>query len=153
MSAKSLEERIKRLEDIEAIKDLLSRYAHCVNKGWRGKKIDYAELHLLFAADVHYEIPDMDLVTNGLDELASSLRKETERVEFSMHAILNPRIEIVGNRACATCLMWIASRFEQARARAVYMSCDVQLSERSEGWRIDTVRVDFGEMISPEARQ
>ncbi|WP_228002293.1 hypothetical protein [Nocardia australiensis] len=36
MTETTLEQRIRRLEDLEAIRDLTARYADAINKGWNG---------------------------------------------------------------------------------------------------------------------
>ncbi|GLZ01778.1 hypothetical protein [Actinoplanes sp. NBRC 103695] len=51
MSTVSLEERILKLEDLEAIRDLTARYASAVNKGWNGKEIDVTAMPSIYAKD------------------------------------------------------------------------------------------------------
>ena len=51
MTESTLEQRIRRLEDLEAIRDLTARYANAVNKGWNGKTLDLDAIGDIFAAD------------------------------------------------------------------------------------------------------
>ncbi|WP_369204913.1 hypothetical protein [Streptomyces sp. PU-14G] len=64
MTATTLEERILRLEDIAAIRDLTARYADAINKGWNGKTVDADAIPNLFAADARWESFDGE-VTHG----------------------------------------------------------------------------------------
>jgi hypothetical protein len=148
MSAMSLEERIKRLEDIEAIKDLMSRYAFYINKGWNGREVDIDKMALIFTVDATWESRAMKLKAVGLEELMRGLRAATERNEFSMHSFTNPIIEVDGDEAKGNWLMWIASKRNGSAPNEVFMSEDLTYVRTERGWRIKTVELHFGMMLT-----
>lgn len=124
MTDTTLEQRLRRLEDIEAIRGLTARHADAINKGWNGKTLAL-----------------------GADAIAAELPEATGMVEFSMHAFLNPIITVDGDTSTGHWLMWIASLIADS-PRAIYMSADMTYTRTDQGWRIHTVRVDHGTKLS-----
>lgn len=55
MKNKSLKDRIQRLEDIEAIKDVTARYSFNINKGWNGREVNPHAMPSIFATDATWE--------------------------------------------------------------------------------------------------
>src|SRR5690349_12067713 len=51
----TLQQRIQRLEDLEAIRDLTARYADAINKGWNGKTVDLDAVAQVFTTDASWE--------------------------------------------------------------------------------------------------
>ena len=148
MTGPALEQRVQRLEDIEAIKDLTARYAAAVSKGWHGRTIDLAAIASIFTVDARWESHDMGLVTDGVDAIIASLPASTSMVEFSMHTFLNPVITLAADTAAGSWLMWIASTID-GDPRAVYMSADMTYTRTSHGWRIQTISVHHGMRLPP----
>ena len=105
MTATTLEERILRLEDIEAIRDLTARYADAVNKGWNGKTVDADAIPDIFAADARREGFDGE-VAHGAKAIAAELPKATSVVQLSMYTFLNPVITVDGDTATGACAGW-----------------------------------------------
>lgn len=149
MTESALEQRIRRLEDLEAIRDLTARYANAVNKGWNGKTLDLDAVGDIFAADARWHSYQGD-VTDGAAAIVAELPAATAVVEFSMHAFLNPIIEVDGNTATGDWLMWIASIIDSPDA--IYMSAEMTYTRSDTGWRIQTVRVHYGTKLSPLLR-
>jgi hypothetical protein len=143
-----LEQRIKRLEDLEAVKDVTARYAAAVSKGWNGKTVDLAAIGSVFASDARWESRDMGLAADGVDAIIASLPRSTSMVEFSMHAFLNPVITLDGDTASGSWLLWIASVIGQD-PRAVYLSADMTYTRTDQGWRIQAVDVHHGLRLPP----
>jgi ketosteroid isomerase-like protein len=146
MSKISLEERIQRLEDIEAIKDLTARYASAVNKGWNGREIDVEAMPSIYAEDARWDSDFMGVHAQGLEVIMAGLPESTAMVEFSMHSFLNPTITIDGDGATGNWLMWIASKVDDD-PRAVYLSADLTYTRTVEGWRIQSVNMQFGMIL------
>lgn len=142
----ALRERIQRLEDLEAIRDLTARYADAINKGWNGKTVDLDALAHVFATDARWESHEGE-VTDGIDAILAEVPATTSGVEFSMHAFVNPIIDLDGDTATAHWLMWVTSVMA-ADPRSVYMSADITYIRNSDSWRIHTVKVDFGTTLS-----
>jgi hypothetical protein len=138
----TLEGRVRRLEDIEAIKTLTARYASAVNKGWNGKTLDLEAIPQIFATDVRWSGDDFG-TTEGIDKIVAGLPAATAPVTFSMHAYLNPVISVDGDAASGSWLLWIASIYDGSPG-AVYMSADMTYTRTAARWRIQTVDVHKG---------
>jgi uncharacterized protein (TIGR02246 family) len=99
----TIEERLQRLEDLEAIRRLMLEYRSCLDrKDIRG----YANL---FAADGEFVAGDMR--AQGPDEifaLVDGMRGTllTDRGGDDVHIVANPTIEVDGDRATADS-MWL----------------------------------------------
>ena len=138
----TLEQRIRRLEDIDCVKNLTARYADAVNKGWAGKTLDLAVIPHIFAADARWTSVEFG-TTIGSAAMAATLPAVTAAVEFSMHAFLNPIITVDGDTAAGSWLMWIASVYD-AEPGTVHMSADMTYTRTAAGWRIQTVNIHNG---------
>ena len=146
MTVLNLEDRIRRLENIEAIKLLMARYALYINKGWHGKVVNVEEMPSIYATDAKWESADMNLSVTGLYEIMDSIRKETASVDFSMHSFTNPIIEVEDDRGTGNWLMWIINNTAGV-ARQVYISMDLTYRRTAEGWRIQTVNLQVGTVV------
>jgi hypothetical protein len=149
MTETALEQRVRRLEDIDAIKTLTARYASAVNKGWNGKTLDLDAIPQIFATDVVWTGDDFG-TTEGVDAIVAELPAATARVTFSMHVFLNPVISVDGDAATGSWLLWIASIFA-GDPGAGYLSADFTYSRTAVGWRIQTVHVHNGLRIPAAA--
>ncbi len=143
MSETSLEERVRRLEDLEAIKDLTARYATYVDKGWNGKTVDLEGLRTIFAVDATWNSVDMRTGGAGVEEIVQGAEAATAVVQFSMHSFTNPVITVDGDGATATWLLWVASKIG-GQARQVFMSEDVTYVRTTGGWRVKSVDLHIG---------
>ena len=93
MSSSDLEARITRLEDIEAIKQLKALYCDICDDMHNPNRIA-----ALFADDGIWESPDFG-TARGHDEIRALFQGFRDMFSFSQHNIMNPRIEINGERA------------------------------------------------------
>ncbi len=89
----TLEARITRLEDIEAIKQLKVRYSHVCDDDHNPDTITE-----LFAEDGIWESPDFG-VAKGHAEIRALFQRFRETFNFSQHNMSNPIIEVDGDRA------------------------------------------------------
>lgn len=95
MAQLTLEERITRLEDIEAIKQLKARYCDICDDMHNPDRIG-----ALFAEDGIWESPDFGQA-KGHAAIRELFQKFKAMFSFSQHNIMNPIIEVNGNRATA----------------------------------------------------
>ena len=93
MSASDLEARITRLEDIEAIKYLKALYCDICDDLHNPDRITS-----LFVEDGIWEIPGYGKA-QGHDEIRALFQQFHNMFSFSQHNIMNPRIDIHGERA------------------------------------------------------
>lgn len=89
----NLEQRIERLEDIEAIKQLKARYSHICDDDHNPKRIAS-----VFAEDGIWESPDFGQA-QGHEEIIELFRGFEKLFTFSQHNMMNPIIEVDGNNA------------------------------------------------------
>jgi len=93
MDMSALEQRITRLEDIEAIKQLKVRYSHICDDMHNPDNIAS-----VFAEDGIWESPDFGRAV-GHAAIRDLFRKFQQTFSFSQHNMMNPLIEVNGNRA------------------------------------------------------
>jgi hypothetical protein len=142
MTEATVEQRIRQLEDIEAIKAVTRCYAHAVNKGPNGKGLDLAAIPQIFTPGARWSSDELGTVI-GATAIAAELPTATAMVEFSMQAFLNPVITVYGDTATGSWLLWIASVLDH-RPGAAYLSADLSYLRTAAGWCIDSVQVHDG---------
>ena len=97
MAELTLEQRITRLEDIEAIKQLKARYCEICDDLHNPDRIAS-----VFAADAIWESEAFGKAV-GHDAIRELFQNFRDMFSFSQHNIMNPIIEVNGDRATA---MW-----------------------------------------------
>jgi hypothetical protein len=147
MTAKTLEQRIQRLEDIEALKNLTARYATYVNKGWNGQALNPRGLHQVFAADARWDCAAMNARAVGREAVVQLLEQSTARIDFAMHSFTNPIIEVEGDHATGQWLLWVAVKTGTV-ANEVFQSEDLRYVRTPEGWRIQSIDLHFGSTLT-----
>jgi SnoaL-like domain len=93
MTTSELEERITRLEDIEAIKQLKVRYSHICDDMHNPD-----EIASVFAEDGVWESPDFGMAT-GHAAIRELFKKFQATFSFSQHNMTNPLITVDGDHA------------------------------------------------------
>ena len=93
MDMAELEQRITRLEDIEAIKQLKALYCEICDDMHNPDRIAS-----VFAEDAIWESADFGKA-QGHDAIRELFRGFQKMFSFSQHNIMNPRIEVNGDRA------------------------------------------------------
>jgi hypothetical protein len=88
----SLEARIQRLEDIEAIRDLKMTYAKLCDEGY-----DADGIVALFAEeDVSWE-SDVFGTYNGREEIHHFIDNVDAEIVWALHLMVNPRVEVAAD--------------------------------------------------------
>jgi len=133
----SLEARLCRLEDLEAIRQLKYRYA-----AFCDDHFDADGIASLFTEDGIWEGAGQNLVGR------EAIRRFWQPVDppFASHLMVNPVITVDGDSARGT--WWIIgpmSRLEEGRTVAYWQlaAYDDDYRRTSEGWRISHLRVDL----------
>lgn len=85
----SLEERIARLEDVEAIKDLKYRYA-----GYCDAKFDPDGITSLFTPDGHWKVSGVGGEATGHKEMRAFFTNMAKSIVWAQHFMIAPRIEV-----------------------------------------------------------
>lgn len=120
MADMELEKRITILEDIEAIKKLKARYCAVCDDDHNPDKIT-----TLFAADGIWEGADGIGQHKGHAAIRKLFEGFRDRISFSQHNVMNPIVEVSGDRAHASWYflgpftfrkgnraVWLAARYE-----------------------------------------
>jgi len=152
-----LEERIKRLEDIQAITETLYRYAHHIDRG------EVEELLDVFVPDLRYRVRKRS-VEGGFEEMmdfsgAEAFRQFAQSVyqRISMppksgqvNVTTQPIITIDGDRATALTYQTIVKGDPEGREVTSYGRYRDELVRSSDGkWRIAS-RVSEVESVNPK---
>ena len=119
MDISELEKRITILEDVDAIKRLKARYCAVCDDNHNPEQIV-----TLFAEDGIWEGAGVGQ-HKGHDAIRKLFLGFQERISFSQHNVMNPQIEVTGDRAKGTWYflgpftmrkgnraMWLAARYE-----------------------------------------
>jgi hypothetical protein len=93
MEARTLEQKTQWLTDIEAIKDLMARYCHGIDKK------DENLFMGIWAEDAKYELPRG--IKSGLDGINELVHKVWREVPKCHHHITNPLISVEQDEASA----------------------------------------------------
>jgi hypothetical protein len=119
MDIADLERRVTIQEDIEAIKQLKARYCAVCDDDHNTEKIT-----TLFVEDGIWEGADLGS-HQGHDAIRALFQSFKERISFSQHNVMNPIIEVNGDRATGTWYLlgpftfrkgnraiWLAARYD-----------------------------------------
>jgi ketosteroid isomerase-like protein len=124
---RDLEARIRRLEDIESVKQLKARYCAACDDGY-----DADRLAALFTVDAVWDGGRTFGVAEGRDAIHRHFRGASKRVTIARHQVMNPIIEVDGDRATGHWLlfqpctnagpdgeqaMWLAATYADEYAR------------------------------------
>ena len=143
MSETALDERLRRLEDIEALKQLKARYARYCDDSY-----DADRLGPLFTKDAIWDGGMLGRF-EGRDAIRRFFAGASKTMPFAIHHVTNPELEIDGDRATGHWLLWqpcIHARGNQALWIAARYD-DEYRRERGE-WHFSSVKIDV-KMFSP----
>jgi hypothetical protein len=144
----TLEQRLKRLEDIEAIRLLVGRYAHAADRN-----NDPEIMGSLLAEDAVWEAPGFGRY-EGRDEITRQLaRIGREDILWSLHYMVSPVIEVDSSRQSARChwYLWELAKMPDGDATKSHWlgGCyETTVIETAAGWRFSNVRLNL-KLISP----
>ena len=143
MSESTLDERIRRLEDIEALRLLKSRYAEYCDNDY-----DPDQLASLFTQDAIWDGGVLGRA-EGRDAIRAFFAVASRVLPFAIHHVTNPAIEIDGDRATGRWLLWQPC-VHASGAQALWIAGRYQDEYRREDgdWRFSKVTIRPN-MISP----
>jgi len=131
----SVEQRLRRLEDIEEIKKLKARYCEACDGGWDGcASHDYEKIVALFAPDGIW-----DGGVYGRREGREAIRdyyQHNPEVPFAFHLLTNPIVEVDGDHATGRWHLLICLTPADRSATLVGGVFDDEYARTAEGWRI-----------------
>jgi SnoaL-like domain len=133
---KSLEQRIQRLEDIEAIKKLQATYGDYVNQGWNDKT--FKDISELLTENATLENKDFKLSAKGNHNVSEAL-KQASVYPVALHSFTNPIIDIDGDTATGNWLLWVAIQKGDDKMLN-FQSEDVEYVRTDNGWLIQSIK-------------
>ena len=143
MSDGDLERRIRRLEDLEAIRDLKYRYSTYCDDGY-----DAALLAPLFTEDAVWDGGVLGRFA-GREAIRKFFEQCSKIVPFAIHQVTNPILGVDGDRATGRWYLWEPIVFASGN-RGLWMAARYDDRYRRErgGWLFESVTVDL-RMLSP----
>ncbi len=138
-----LQERIQRLEDIEALKQLKYRYGMACDDDY-----DPERLAPLFTEDAVWDGGAMGRY-EGREAIRAFFAGASKLVPFAIHQVTNPLLEIEGDRARGSWYLWEPIVFAQGN-QALWMAgrYDDRYRREADQWLFEAVTVDL-RMLSP----
>jgi len=131
MQQSKLEDRITRIEDLEAIKRLKATYCAICDDGH-----DPDRIVQIFTEEGIWEIEGVGRA-QGHAELRALFARFRNEVSFSQHQVMNPIIEIDGNRARGTWYFFAPFTFsENNQARWVAARYEDEYVKLNGDWKI-----------------
>jgi len=117
----AVEARLRRMEDVEAIRALRHRYCYAYDRAEFGTFMD------CFAPDCRVEL-GLGRVADGRADVEAMFRKTRAVLDYSGHMVANPVIEVDGDTATGIWYlllpstrygeaMWSQARYDEAYAR------------------------------------
>jgi hypothetical protein len=143
MDIADLEKRITIQEDIEAIKQLKARYCAVCDDDHNTEKIT-----TLFVEDGIWEGADLGS-HQGHDAIRALFQSFKERISFSQHNVMNPIIEVNGDRATGTWYLLGPFTFRKGN-RAIWLAAryDDDYVKVNGEWKFQHLRAT-GQMAAP----
>ena len=141
----ALESRVRRLEDLEAIRDITARYGHSVSRGFAGRGIDWALFSSVFTDDAVWNSEFMKIHVTGRDAIVEDMHKQ-DGTGASVHAFINPVIDLDGDTATGRWVMPIGATQDDSN-RSVYLCADLNYRRAEQGWRISEVDLKFATAV------
>ena len=135
MTDMTLDDRVRRLEDLLAIQQLFIDYGEHLDAG------DFAAYAQLFAEDGEVLLGPMGRATGRAEIQELMTRTLADRVGTTFHIVTSPRVALDGDRATST-VMWTVVGTGEADALAVPMvghHLD-DLVRTPDGWRFQRRR-------------
>ena len=136
---RAIEAQLRTLQDLEDIKTLRHRYAYGANI-IDGKSGDLGAFAALFAKDGIFDV-GMG-VAKGPSEIEQMMKALTTQWKCAMHFMLNPLIELAGDRASGNFTGLFA--FVSAENPRPIWLCNIYSDtyvRTAEGWRFQSVHI------------
>jgi ketosteroid isomerase-like protein len=143
MNLEELEKRVRRLEDIEAIRELKARYCAYCDAGY-----DPDGIASLFTEDAVWDGGSLGRC-DGREAIRRFFQGASRRVSFAIHHVMNPLISVEGDRATGRWYLLQPCTFAEGE-RAVWMAARYadEYVRRDDGWKFQKVVVDLS-FITP----
>jgi hypothetical protein len=133
----TLAQKVRVLEDIEAIKQLKALYCKYCDGGWAGPTHDYDKIAALFTEDA---VTDGTAGRTQGRENIRRLYKSYQASPLAFHRVTNPIIEVAGDRATGNWHVLVAILRPDSQAVWVAGIYDEEYARTRDGWRIKILK-------------
>jgi ketosteroid isomerase-like protein len=152
VSSTSIEERLQRLEDIEAVRQLMAKY-HKLCDGWddKGTHKDPEAIAALFTADGVWAVTARQPPPTGRAEVAE-LARDNQSIQWIVHYFANPIVEVDGDTANGEFIGVLRVRVTKDVPKSWVLGRYRVVARREpEGWRFQSVAWEpfVGAMYEP----
>ena len=136
MGSEDLAARVRRLEDIEAIRQLKARYCYACDDGY-----DVETLVELFVADAVWDGGALGVAV-GREKIRRFFERTPAVMPFAVHMVMNPLIEIDGDTATGAWYLFQAATFAPD-GTALWGSAryDEAYVRTRDGWKFQSLRL------------
>jgi hypothetical protein len=143
MDLEGIERRLTRLEDIEAIKQLKARYCEICDDDHNPERITS-----VFAEDGIWESAEFG-TGRGHAEIRKLFQGFQKLIEFSQHNVMNPIIEVHGDRATGEWYFMGPFKFRQGeQARWIALQYKDEYVKLNGQWKYKHLRINL-RMLAP----
>ena len=134
------EQRLKRLEDIDAIQKLKARYCNYCDGGWDRPTHDYDGIASLFTENGLWDASPLGGPAEGREAIRELFRG-FQASPFAVHYISNPIIEVDGDTATGNWHLLLAITLgDDRQATWVMGNYNDEFVRTPEGWRFKALR-------------
>jgi len=133
-AASSIEERIRRLEDLEEIRDLRMRYHYYINEG------RYEDMPELFTEDALIDFGSVG-TARGKEQIRAFYASAGKSLDLIVQFIHNHMVEVNGDAASG--IAYLDARYAREGVSMIVAGRFTETYVRSQsGWRIDKMDVE-----------
>lgn len=137
---KSLEQRIQRLEDIQDIINLKSRYLNTADGGWDRLSHDGDAMTQFLTEDCIWDGQAFN-AAHGREALRQAFAQFREALPFAYHIVTNPIIEVDGDTARGEWhLQWIGTDAAGTEMHCAGIYTD-EFTRTDDGWKLSNIFV------------
>ncbi len=133
----SLAQRVRVLEDIEAIKQLKAMYCNSCDGGWDRPTHDYDQVAALFTEDA---VTDGTAGRTAGRENIRRLYRSYQVTPFAFHRVTNPIIKVAGDQATGNWHVLVALARPDGQAVWIAGIYDEEYVRSRDGWRIKLLK-------------
>jgi hypothetical protein len=146
---RELAARLRKLEDIEEIRNLKIAYCKALDGGWDPQGASHmGDLAALFVEDGIWDGRPSSPVARGRDEIREMI-KSFRPVPFIMHIVTNPKITVDGDSAHGTWDVVLPMTSPSGQPNLGFGAYDEVYARTPEGWKFRSLRFHLAGLTLP----